>query len=864
VIPGGAANLPTLVAVVDDDESLEFIDRIAKKNGVLYLAVASPPTVRDVHALEVRGPRGRNILSLLAEVMGPATEKGTPLRLSYPPKGSSPPSDKPTPHVVGDPSEQLASGSQAREKSDPFLGRALAGGKLLIEQCVGIGGAGTVYRARHRDLQMSVAVKLMHDVYQRDAKYCQRFHAEALSASRLDHANLTRVYDFGQEADGLLYIAMEFLDGRSLREVLEQDGAMPFDRAATIMAMVCSGLTHAHARSIVHRDIKPENIVLVTGLDDDGKETEIAKVCDFGIAHRTNDEHAQFAGTPEYISPEQFRGDDPDAQSDVYACGIVLYELLTGEVPIPGELPDIVQKVLDGHADPPSRKARGLDPRIDRLVMKSIALDREIRHASVRELRSEIRQLAEDIAVFTTGGGYYDNGPTSRNAPKIAESGGADWLEHGNGYLESLVSQSVPPPALSSRPPASAAGSLPVIPSSSQTPRAPMVTRQSSTTLRAQSIPPASGVPHVPLASIVPGSHVSMTPSMAPEASETARNVAAFVKRLVDTIDPVKFAALLAGIEPKIRMLFEQGYTGPAWRLCSALDMIARDKGPRAEHAYAALPAFSDREILTKLAEKSLDFMEDKEGTATKFVVRAGNRGAHALYSARLKHAVFEARERFVSMLVDIGVAGLPTIKAGLERLEPKLGVPGALGMAEDLLRAVPEVADDDTAHIVARYVKSNVNSLALLGTIALPRVAGLRARPLLAAQIHHKNDDVAIAAIKKLRVLGGVDAPLLEQLRPILVGAPGTRQPVKLAAAEALESSTPEALPHARALLGDALDAAQGMTPDVEDMVVMLANTIVSTGGDVTLVATRWRQSHTTLRTRLGAVLKRAKLPGH
>jgi hypothetical protein len=367
----------------------------------------------------------------------------------------------------------------------------------------------------------------------------------------------------------------------------------------------------------------------------------------------------------------------------------------------------------------------------------------------------------------------------------------------------------------------------------------------------------------VPLNSIVPGSHVSMTPSMAPEASDTARNVAAFVKRLVDATDAGKFAALLVGIEPKIRALFDEGHIGPAWRLCSALDMIAREGTARAEHAHAALAVFSDRDILVKLAEKSLDFMEDKEGTAKKLIVRAGNRGAHALYSARLKHSVFEARERFVGMLLQIGFACMPTIKAGLERLEPKLGVPGALGMAEDLLRAVPEVADDEVAHIVARYVKSNVNSLALLGTQALPRVAGHRARPLLLAQVHHKNNDVAIAAIRKLRAYGGIDLLVLEQLRPILLGAPGARQPVRIEAAEALESSTPDALPEARALLFEALEVTQGVTSDVEDMIVMLANTIVSIGGDVTLVASRWRQSHTTLRTRLEAVLRRAKPTG-
>ncbi len=847
-----------LVATLDDERAYDVLAGIARKGGVMYVPVVAAPRQQALHTLEVRGPKSREVLTLLAEVLGPTTERGAPLRLRFPELARITKTthgyDAAVDAVVDD-----APPASVRGPTDPFLGRAFAAGKLTIEACVGEGGAGTVYRALHRDLQMHVAVKVMHESFQRDPKYCKQFHAEALSASRLDHANLTRVLDFGQEPDGVLYIAMEFLDGRSLRDVLEEDGPMPFDRAAQILAMVCSGLTHAHARSIVHRDIKPENIVLVRGLDDDGRETEIAKVCDFGIAHKASEGNAVFAGTAEYISPEQFRGEEPDVQSDVYACGVVLYELLTGGVPIAGDFPEIVKRVLETTPEAPSRRMPGLDPRIDRLVLKAIAKDREVRHASVRELRTEIRALAEDIAVFSTGGGYYDEPqvPSVRaRQASIVDAGTPDWLEHGNGYLASLV------PSAPSPPPAAPASSAPPVThrsSGSQAAVRPaMPSRPSSSKLEVPSMGPTSVGP----ASIVPGSHVSMTPSMSPEASETARNVAAFVKRLVDTHDPAAFAALVGPIEPKVRALFEAEHTGPTWRVCSALEMIAREKSPRAEHALRLLEVFSDRQLLAPLAEKALDFLSDKDGSARKLVVRAGNRGAHALYSARLKHSVFEARERFVAMLIEIGQAGLPTIRAGLERLEPKLGVPGALGMAEDLLRAAPEVLDDELGQIVARYVRSNVNSLAHLATLALPKVWGARARPLLVGQVHHKNDDVAVAAIKRLRTLGGIDRELLEQLRPLVMGAPGARPPVRLAATEALESTTPEAMPEARQLLAEALAAAQGSTPDVEDAIVMLANTLVSVGGDVTLVASRWRQSHTWLRTRLEAVLKRAKLP--
>ena len=229
-----------------------------------------------------------------------------------------------------------------------------------------------------------------------------------------------------------------------------------------------------------------------------------------------------------------------------------------------------------------------------------------------------------------------------------------------------------------------------------------------------------------------------------------------------------------------------------------------------------------------------------------------------------MKHTSYEARERFVAMLCDIGAVALPTIKAGLERLEPKLGVPGALTMAEDLLRAVPEVPDEELAHVIVRYVKSNVNSLALVATQALPKAWGVRARPLLLQQIHHKNEDVAIEAIKRLRKYGGVDVELLEQLRPIITGSAGSRPNVRHAAVEACEDATADAMQRTRTLLVQAMDTLNGTTPDVEDMVVLVSNVIVAVEGDPTAIALRCRQSTPHLRARLEAVLKRAKLPGH
>ena len=209
-----------------------------------------------------------------------------------------------------------------------LVGRPLAGGKLEIESLVGTGSIGAVYRARHRELRIPVAVKILHESFQHDVEFCRRFYAEALAQSRLDHPNLVRVYDFGQEPDGLLYLSMEFLDGSTLRSLLERRGRLDALRIVELMLQVTAGLSHAHGRGLIHRDVKPDNVVVVATHDDDGRLSEAVKLLDFGFAMppraSTDAPSRQQAGSPIYMSPEQCRGEELDERSDIYACGIMM------------------------------------------------------------------------------------------------------------------------------------------------------------------------------------------------------------------------------------------------------------------------------------------------------------------------------------------------------------------------------------------------------------------------------------------------------------------------------------------------------------------------------------------------------------
>jgi serine/threonine-protein kinase len=277
----------------------------------------------------------------------------------------------------------------------------LLGGRYELDGVVGRGGMAEVYRARDIRLDRIVAVKTLREDLARDATFQARFRREAQSAASLNHPSIVAVYDTGEDMSApahVPYIVMEYVDGRTLRELLRDDRRLLPERALEITDGVLRALDYSHRNGIIHRDIKPGNVMLTRSAE--------VKVMDFGIARAVSDaqatmtQTAQVIGTAQYLSPEQARGERVDARSDLYSTGCLLYELLTGRPPFTGDSPvAIAYQHVRENPIPPSQ----VDPEIpawaDSIVLKAMAKDPADRYQSAAEMRTDIQRALSGVPV---------------------------------------------------------------------------------------------------------------------------------------------------------------------------------------------------------------------------------------------------------------------------------------------------------------------------------------------------------------------------------------------------------------------------------------------------------------------------------
>jgi beta-lactam-binding protein with PASTA domain/predicted Ser/Thr protein kinase len=304
--------------------------------------------------------------------------------------------------------------------SDTLIG-ALFDGRYRIIRKLGSGGMANVYLAEDEELGRRVAIKILNDRHASDDQFVERFRREAKNAAGLSHPNIVSIYDRG-EAEGTYYIAMEYLEGRSLKERIVADGPLPIQDAIEVTRQILRAIGFAHRRGIVHRDIKPHNVLLVQ----DGGGEERFKVTDFGISRTTASqmtEAGSIVGTAQYLSPEQARGAPVDQRSDVYSVGIVLYELLTGTLPFTGETPlEIAMKHLSEVPKPPSELRAEVPADLDMVVLRALAKDPADRFESAEEMEKELARVAggggvtsetaEAATAVLAGAGLADTAPT--------------------------------------------------------------------------------------------------------------------------------------------------------------------------------------------------------------------------------------------------------------------------------------------------------------------------------------------------------------------------------------------------------------------------------------------------------------------
>ena len=282
-----------------------------------------------------------------------------------------------------------------------MIGKEIDGRYEILEE-IGKGGMAHVYKSRDKSLNRLVAVKVLKEDYKDDKEFVRRFNVEAQAAASLSNPHIVSIYDVGCE-NGMHYIVMEYIEGETLKEYIDRVGVLPWREAANYSIQICEGIEEAHNNSVIHRDIKPQNIIMAS----DG----VLKVTDFGIARASTQATMTMAnnntiGTAHYLSPEQARGGYTDERTDIYSMGVVMYEMLTGQLPFDDNSPvAIAIKHLQETATPITDINPDVPNALEQIVMKAMSKEQDSRYSSITDMISDIKKVLANpnVNLFAAG-----------------------------------------------------------------------------------------------------------------------------------------------------------------------------------------------------------------------------------------------------------------------------------------------------------------------------------------------------------------------------------------------------------------------------------------------------------------------------